>query len=342
VSQLEISVVIPVFNRGELIRYTLESVRRASVGLAVETIIVDDGSDIPVAESIAQLGYTADKIIRRQNRGLLFARLTGLANARGRYVLFLDSDDLISPDKLRLQLAAMERENADVSYTDSARCEIAGDFDALVPVDDASLASTKVAAEFFITVQPAPHSPIFRTAYLKSVVAEAPFPPLPLYNPVAEIWFYSIAACRPASVVYVPGPRAIVGSHPGTRLTNHWERLGVASLAVQEGFAKTLPNTQESLHARQLAAEKAFTAWRRLPRGFSREFCARQLALWHNLHRETRRDKLGGRGFSILSRILGLVTAARLLQLAQNMSYARNRTMDDASFQRLLSALPPP
>jgi glycosyltransferase involved in cell wall biosynthesis len=52
----DISVIIPVFNRGILIRYTLESVRRASAGLAVEFIVVDDGSEPPAAESIARLG----------------------------------------------------------------------------------------------------------------------------------------------------------------------------------------------------------------------------------------------------------------------------------------------
>ena len=39
-----VSVIIPVYNRGDLIRHTLESVRRASAGITVEVVIVDDGS----------------------------------------------------------------------------------------------------------------------------------------------------------------------------------------------------------------------------------------------------------------------------------------------------------
>jgi glycosyltransferase involved in cell wall biosynthesis len=90
VSQLvpDLSVIIPVYNRGELIRYTLESVRRASGGLKVEVVIVDDGSDEPAADSIARLGFVPDQVIRQPNQGLLFARLTGLAAATGRYTLF--------------------------------------------------------------------------------------------------------------------------------------------------------------------------------------------------------------------------------------------------------------
>jgi hypothetical protein len=50
----DVSIVIPVYNRGEIIRYTLESVRQAADGLSVEVIVVDDGSDPPAAESIAR------------------------------------------------------------------------------------------------------------------------------------------------------------------------------------------------------------------------------------------------------------------------------------------------
>ena len=336
------SVIIPVFNRGELIRYTLESVRRAADGLSVEVVVVDDGSEPPAAESIARLGIAPARILRQSNQGLLFARLTGLAAATGRYVLFLDSDDLISRQKLRLQTAAMDAAPADVSYTDTARCLLQGDFDALSISPDANCPATENSAEFFISVQPAPHSPIFRTAFLRRTVAEALFPPSPLYNPVAEIWFYHNAAPRPARIVKVPGPHTIIGLHPGARLTSHWERLGVASLAVQEAFARASAGASQTAPVRQFVAEKAFGAWRRLPRGFSPEFAGRLLGIWRRLNRSTDLAKLGGGGFRFLARVLGPVTAARMLTLVQNPSYARARTMDDETFRPLLAALPPP
>jgi hypothetical protein len=338
----DISVVIPVRNRGELIRYTLESVRRASAGVAVEVIVVDDGSSFPAAESITQLGYHPDKMIRQDNQGLLFARLTGLTAASGRYVLFLDSDDLVSPEKLRAQVAAMDVTPAAVSYTDTARCTLAGDYDALAVQRDEPCLETTDAAEFHITVQPAPHSPVFRTDYLRSIVAGALFPPSPLYNPVAEIWFYHNAAPRPARIVKVPGPHTIIGLHPGARLTSYWERLGVASLAVQEAFARACPATPAAARARQLAAEKAFAAWRRLPRGFSPDFGRRLLGIWRRLNQKTDLRKLGGGGYQTLARLFGPVGAARLLKLVQSQSYARVRTVDDGAFRLLMGMLPPP
>ncbi|MFA6286233.1 MAG: glycosyltransferase family 2 protein [Opitutaceae bacterium] len=339
----DLSVIIPVYNRGDLIRYTLESVRRASAGLSVEVIVVDDGSATPAAESIARLGYHPEKIIRQDNQGLLFARLAGLRHATGAHVLFLDSDDIVSAEKFRLQLAAMRATGAETSYTDHAHTTLEGDYDALSIKPRGPLKDVTGAAEFFIVVQPAPHSPIFRTDYIRHIVENAFFPPSPLYNAVAEIWFYQNAAPRPGRVVRVPGPHTIIGAHPGARLTNHWERLGVASLAVMEAFARGCPaDTPEARRARELLGQAAFKSWRRLSPDFSPEFQARELSLFHRLLPDPRLSALGGRGFQLLACALGPVNAARLLKRWQNSPYETGRTMDDAAFQRLLAALPPP
>lgn len=336
----DLTVIIPVLNRGDLIHYTLESVRRASLGLAVQTLVVDDGSTPPAADSIRALGFMEVEIVRQENRGLLFARLAGLAHARGRHVLFLDSDDLVGPEKLRRQIAALDHSGAEVSYTDSARTALAGGYDRLEMLPDAPLENTRDGPTFFIRVQPAPHSPVFRTDFLRRVVAEACFPPSPLYNPVAEIWFYHNAAVFPSTAVKVDGPHTIVGFHPGTRLTNHWERLGIASLAVMEAFARTCPDLPTTVAARQLVAEKAFGAWRRLPRGFSREFDDRLLGVWRRLDRRRDPAALGGRGFRAISRLLGPERAGRLFRRLRNGTYASCRTMPDAEVARLMSLLP--
>ena len=166
----DLSVIIPVFNRGPVIRYTLESVRRASAGLAVETIVVDDGSEPPVARVLEQLGFAPTRLLRQPNQGLLYARLAGLKQAIGRHVQFLDSDDIVSADKFRLQLAALAATGADICYTDAAHCVLAGDFDSLLPVADPPFADTADATEFGIRIQPPPHSPIFRAAWINHVV----------------------------------------------------------------------------------------------------------------------------------------------------------------------------
>lgn len=339
----DVSVIVPVYNRGDLIHYTLESVRRASAGLQVEIVVVDDGSERPVADDLRRLGFTAGvRVIRQANQGLLFARLVGLAAATGRHVLFLDSDDLISPGKLTAQVTAMNQGDYDVSYTDSARVSLSGNYDELAIQPDTPTPATSEAADFYINIQPAPHSPVFRTAYLQQVVHNAFFPPSPLYNAVAEIWFYHNAAPRSARVVHVPGAHTIVGSHGDVRLTSHWERLAVASLAVMEAFARTVPPTPDHQLVRTYVGEKAFRSWRRLPRGFHAEFDQRLLGVWSALAQGNGCAALGGRSFQLAARLLGPVAAGRFFRRWQSQTYAGSRTISDGDFARLLARLPAP
>ncbi len=163
----DLSVIIPVFNRGELVRHTVASVRAAAVDLAVELILVDDGSTVPLADDLARLGIGVDKLIRQPNAGLLFARLAGLAVATGRHVLFLDSDDLVSSEKLQAHVAALDG-GADVSCSATGRQALNDDTGPIGPcVADSFAELPQDSASFFIAVQPAPHAPAFRTAYLQ-------------------------------------------------------------------------------------------------------------------------------------------------------------------------------
>jgi glycosyltransferase involved in cell wall biosynthesis len=334
----ELSVVVPVYNRGEIIRYALESIARASVDLEVEVIVVDDGSNPPTAEVLEQMHYKPAKVIRQANKGLLFARLTGLAAATGENLLFLDSDDLVSSDKFRTQLAAMHRHGAEISYSDTAKCILEGDFDDLVVTPDEPALETTDGSVFCIVVQPAPHSPIFRTEWLRRVVLNPLFPPSSLYNNVAEIWFYHNAAVVPARAVHVSGAHAITGVHLGSRLTNNWEKLACGSLAVMEAFARSCPPAYAD--ARRLVGEAAFRSWRRLPRNFNSKFSERLLDIWRTLG-SPHSTAVGGPWFQMLSRVLSPEYAGRLFRIVQASSYEACRTISDDEFELDLRKIGP-
>jgi glycosyltransferase involved in cell wall biosynthesis len=88
---VKLSVIIPVYNRAELIKSAVESV--LSSGLDdFELIVVDDGSTDGTAEAVQELGPSV-QYIRQTNAGPSSARNRGIAASRGRYVAFLDSDD---------------------------------------------------------------------------------------------------------------------------------------------------------------------------------------------------------------------------------------------------------
>jgi hypothetical protein len=237
----------------------------------------------------------------------------------------------------------MDAGRCEVSYTDCAHCELAGAYDDLRITADEPVRSTEDGADFFINIQPAPHSPVFRTDFLRDVVAHAFFPPLPAYNCVAEIWFYHNAAPRKSRVVHVPGAMTIGGRHPAARLTNHWERLAVASLGVMEAFVRSVPPLPAHERARRFVGEKAFRSWRRLPREFSADYEHRLLRVWSELTAGARdRSRLGGPGFQWFSRIVGPERAGRLFRRWQNGRYEPIRTLPETDLRALLAGLPPP
>ena len=106
--QPKVSVVIPVFNRADLIDRALDSVLAQTLA-DYEIIVVDDGSTDGSAAFIERRSVDKLKLIRSErNRGAGAARNLGIAAASGHYVAFLDSDDAWEPAKLDLQVAALD------------------------------------------------------------------------------------------------------------------------------------------------------------------------------------------------------------------------------------------
>lgn len=94
-----ISVVIPLYNKEASIRQSLKSVLSQSYS-NFEVVIVDDGStDLSVAK-VEDIQDSRIRLIRQENGGPSKARNTGVKNARGEWILFLDADDELLPEAL--------------------------------------------------------------------------------------------------------------------------------------------------------------------------------------------------------------------------------------------------
>lgn len=109
------SIVVPVYNTARVLARCLKSAAAQSLA-DIEIIVVDDGSTDgsgDVAQQIARDDRRV-RLFRQANAGQGVARNLGLAEARGRYVLFLDSDDFIDPRTCEIVAAAFARTNADV------------------------------------------------------------------------------------------------------------------------------------------------------------------------------------------------------------------------------------
>lgn len=104
-----ISVIVPCYNYGHFLPETLRSLQQQSMD-NWECIIVDDGSKDNSAEVAAQ--FTAQdariKYIYQENQGLPSARNAGIERAQGRYLHFLDSDDLLQTHKYKAAVDYLE------------------------------------------------------------------------------------------------------------------------------------------------------------------------------------------------------------------------------------------
>ncbi|MBC8393906.1 MAG: glycosyltransferase [Deltaproteobacteria bacterium] len=97
-----VSVIIPTFNRGWIIREAIDSVLNQAFG-NFELIVVDDGSTDNTLDILTAYKNRIT-LIKQRNRGVSAARNRGMDAASGRFIAFLDSDDLWLPQKLNRQI----------------------------------------------------------------------------------------------------------------------------------------------------------------------------------------------------------------------------------------------
>lgn len=112
---MQVSVIIPTFNRAQTIARAVDSVLAQS-DPAVELIVVDDGStDDTRALLENRVGVT---LISQSNQGVSAARNAGIKAASGEWIAFLDSDDEWLPEKLKKQKQALWRSQQKICHTD--------------------------------------------------------------------------------------------------------------------------------------------------------------------------------------------------------------------------------
>ena len=110
---MNISVVIPTYNRVELLKRSIDSVINQTIK-PFEIIIVDDGSN-DGTEAMVKKKYDSLKLIKQKNKGASAARNSGIKASSGEWICFLDSDDEWKNDKLEKQITAVAN-NSDYKF----------------------------------------------------------------------------------------------------------------------------------------------------------------------------------------------------------------------------------
>lgn len=117
----KVSIVVPVYNAEKYIEQTIACVQAQTCSDWELLLVLDgctDGSQQVIEACRDKTGDDRVKVIRQPgNMGAARARNRGVAEAKGRYIAYLDSDDLWHPEKLEKQLLFMEQKKAAFAFT---------------------------------------------------------------------------------------------------------------------------------------------------------------------------------------------------------------------------------
>jgi teichuronic acid biosynthesis glycosyltransferase TuaG len=123
-----VTIITPCYNSADFVALTINSVLEQSY-TNWELIVIDDKSKdntTAVIETYAQQHNNIKLIKLEQNGGVANARNVGLTEAKGKYIAFLDSDDIWLKDKLAKQVAYMEEKNLPMTFCAYQRIDEAG------------------------------------------------------------------------------------------------------------------------------------------------------------------------------------------------------------------------
>ena len=105
--QILISVLLPVYNGGEFVFKTIDSILAQSY-TNFELLVIDDGSDDIDVDKFNQISDPRFRLIRKPHGGLGETLNLGLSEAKGDYIARIDSDDIAHPERFRLQIEFLQ------------------------------------------------------------------------------------------------------------------------------------------------------------------------------------------------------------------------------------------
>lgn len=313
-ASLNVSVIIPLYNRASLVSQTLRCLAPdLHDGVRLEVFVVDDGSTDDGAEVAARA--MPDAVIRRvPHGGAAKARNIGLREAKGDFILLIDSDDLIEPGFFLARLRALENSaQADAAYGPWECFRGDADFNAnsvaprfaSYPIE-VSLQARSHLLRLLRGWYIAPHSLLWKAEALRRVggYAEAL-----TVNQDVDLLFRLLTSG--SGIVGCDAPLALYREHDGPRQGSLSTReKAVDLLRLRERFVDAL-STKAMLDqpASDALGAFCFDQWRALRSTFP-DVAASFLQLSRRLNPCMR---LPGRWpLRILARIIGPVAAVRL------------------------------
>ncbi len=253
----QVSILIPAYNSARYIAETLQSAQAQTV-TEIEILVIDDGSQDDTQAVVHAFSEKDGRIrlIQQMHEGTSAARNRGLTEAKGRFIAFLDSDDLWAPDKLEAQLAVFARTNAGLVHTGVADMDAEGN--PCPPVEPWGRSEGRV----FDT--------LLRSNFIccssVMVTAELLQPPHPrfLVGRLCEDWLLWTELSTQCSFAYVDRPLVHYRIHAGGASRNHEAfrdaellcRLDFLELAKRVGSPSEIKIARKALFHTYCSASK--------------------------------------------------------------------------------------
>lgn len=112
---IDVSIIVPVYNYVNLIEKNIQSILNQKTKYKYQLVFVDDGSTDGAQDVLHRYKTHSDvKVIFQQNQGIAGARNTGLANATGKYIMFIDCDDTVEDNLVETLMVKAYEDDCDV------------------------------------------------------------------------------------------------------------------------------------------------------------------------------------------------------------------------------------
>lgn len=248
-----VSIVIPAYNAGQYLEETLKSVLASSYD-DYEIVVVDDGSTDNTAAVAAAMGPKV-RLIRQANQGMSRSRNNAIDSSQSEFIALLDSDDIWHPDKLRLQVAALdESPEVGLCYTEFRSWDGAAASAQLAPVATGTRAdalSGWIYPKMLLTNFVLPSSALFRRTLWNKLG------PFLCEDHQTDDWEYFIRASREVPFAKLEAQLVLYRQHPAS-LSRALPRVNKTE-AMRERmisrFGLSCPNGG-TVDAEQLAARR--------------------------------------------------------------------------------------
>ncbi|MGB3655167.1 MAG: glycosyltransferase [Rivularia sp. (in: cyanobacteria)] len=252
------SIIIPAYNAIKYLPETLESVLKQTF-TEFEVLIINDGSSDNIVEWFGNVTDPRVKLTSQQNQGVSAARNTGIAEAKGEYIAFIDADDLWEATKLEKQLQCLKN-NPSLGLVHTAMT--------LIDEEGKSLGRT-----FTSNVEGDALKPLLEqnTIVTSSVIVRHSCLEVGFDNNLtsSEDWELWVRIASRYPFAFIKEPLVYYRQHPNNT-TKNWQMLEQDLHSIEQVF-QSVPQELSYLKNRTYAHANIYLAWKALQTGYCQQ-----------------------------------------------------------------------